>query len=83
MKEPNEDRDYKYLDIQALNESELTPIDDPPEEVLEGGLNDIIQLAQSGGMIEDALDRVLSRIIDARAKRNRGRFTLHVKDETD
>jgi hypothetical protein len=77
----SKEREYKYLDIKALDEADIKPVCDPPEEVLEGGLTDIIQLAQSGGMTDDVVDRVLSRIIEARAQRNRDRFTLHMRED--
>ena len=71
-----ENRDYQYLDLHALDAAEIRPVDGTPEEVLEGGLTDIIQLAGSGGMTDDVVDRVLARIVADRKARRSPRLTV-------
>lgn len=75
------DREYKYLDIKALNEMEYKPVSGTVEEVIEGSLLDIIQLALSEGVCPEVIDRILCKIIDDRAKRLRAQFTLHRNED--
>ena len=76
---PKPAREYKYLDIDALNASEIEPVSEPPEAVLFDGLLDIIQLAQAHGLASEAVDRVLARIVEGRADEFRSSFKIHFK----
>ena len=74
------DREFKFLDVEALYEQELTPVNMTAVQALEEALLDIIQLSEGEGVTEENVDRVLRKIIDDRAVRTRARFTIHTKD---
>ena len=78
------DRDYKYIDMEKVNESiangEVEPADDEPVNVLYETLLDLLQLAQEEGMTEEEIDSVVRRVNDYRASRVRNRFRLHTGD---
>jgi hypothetical protein len=76
----DKERDYKYIDIDKIDNAELEPVYEEPSVVLFESLLDILQLAEREGMAEEEVDAVLKRIIDHRADRERNRFILHTKD---
>jgi hypothetical protein len=71
------DREFKFLDVEALYEKDLPPIHMTSLQALEEALLDIIQLSEGEGVSEEDVDRTLRKIIDERAKRTRARFTIH------
>lgn len=77
-------RDYKYIDVDQINEDIETgktkPVDDDPANVLFDTLLDLLQLAEAEGMSEDEVDAVVRRVNDYRADRRRARFRLHTPD---
>jgi hypothetical protein len=72
------DREYKFLDVEALYEEDLEPVCMTAKQALEEALLDIIQLSEGEGVSEEDVDGVLRKIIDERASRTRKRFTIHV-----
>jgi len=77
----DQEREYKYIDIDKINRSEIQPTEGTCEDVLFDGLTDVIQLAEAEGMSEEEIESVLRRIAEYRADRNRRRFTLHTNDD--
>lgn len=75
------DREYKYIDVDKLEEEELEPVNADPRDVLYESLLDLIQLAAREGLTEDDIDGVLDRIHDYRANQARQQFTLHTRDK--
>jgi len=74
------DRDYKYIDMDRINErienGEIEPTEAEPDDVLFDTILDLLQLAASEGMKEDEIDAVVRRVNDYRANRVRERFRL-------
>jgi len=75
----DQDREYRYIDPQRIEESEAVPVDDTPANILYESLLDVLQLAAAEGMTEDTIDDVLQRILNYRAGQVRKRFTLHTR----
>ena len=78
--------DFKYLNLDRIDErvAEQEAAGDPVgadpneslEDVLVGTILELCQFSEMEGMSEDEVDRVLRRVIDARANRTRERFRL-------
>ena len=75
------DREYRFLDVDALDNEDIAPINMTPPEALEEALLDIIQLSEREGVTPDEVDEILRKIQDERASRTRSRFTLHLGDK--
>lgn len=77
----NGDRDYRYLDLEAIDArvaaGEVAPVYEEPTEVLYEMLLDLLQLAEREGMSVDEVDDVLRRVCDWRAARERRSFRVH------
>ena len=80
---PEEEREYKYLDFEALQKEELEPCYDSVDVVLENALLDILQLAEANDMSDEVVDRVIRKIQDDRAAKVRRKFRLHVVADDD
>ena len=75
------DREYRFLDVDALDEENVPPINMTAPEALEEALLDIIQLSEREGVTPDEVDSIIRKIQDERASRTRSRFTLHLGDK--
>lgn len=72
------DREYRFLDVDALDEENVPPINMTAPEALREALLDIIQLSEREGVTPDEVDDIIRAIQDERASRTRSRFTLHL-----
>jgi len=80
------ERDFQYINMDKINEQiengEIEVTDDEPSEVLYGTILDLLQLAESEGMMVEEVDAVMHRIVNYRAEQCRDKFRLHMP-ETD
>jgi hypothetical protein len=68
------DREFRFLDLEALYEQDLPPVNMTAVQALEEALLDIVQLSEHEGVPPDSVDLVLTKILDDRAKRTRQGF---------
>lgn len=81
MAKKNEPREYRFLDPEELDTSEVGHIEGTYAECLADALLDIIQLSLASGMTESDVDEALLKVEQARADMQRAKFTLHIKED--
>jgi len=80
-------RDYKYVDIDKVNERAAELLEeeeentDSTQDVLVDTLLDLIQIAEENGMEEDEINGAVTRVVDYRAANVRKRFRLHTSND--
>lgn len=77
------ERDYRFIDPDELDTSNIPEISGTVEECLADALLDIIQLALEKGLARDGVERALSMVHDALARQSRAGFKLHVRERDE
>ncbi|HBP16786.1 MAG TPA: hypothetical protein DEA08_03195 [Planctomycetes bacterium] len=71
------EREFAFLDPEALYAKPLVPVSLSPEQALQEVLLDLIQLAEREGLEPETVDAILETICDERASRTREGFVVH------
>lgn len=82
MNPKNEKRDYRFIDPDSIDTTDVEPIPGTNGQCLADAILDIIMVGQDSGMTDADVDEALRIVTDYLAGQERNKFRLHiVQDE--
>ena len=77
------DREYRFIDPDDIDTSDVGPILGTNAQCLADALLDIIQVSLASGMTNQDVEDAMQMVIAGRAALVRPKFKLHVKEKED
>lgn len=83
MKPKNEKRDYRFIDPDSIDTTNVEPIPGSNGQCLADAILDIIMVGQDSGMSDADVDEAMRIVTDYLASQERNKFRLHVVQGDD
>lgn len=78
MKPTNDKRDYRFINPDDIDTTDVEPIPGTNGQCLADAILDIIMVGQDSGMTDEDVDEAMRIVTDYLASQERNKFRLHI-----